>query len=69
MKQCVLEEVRLLVPEETVEFPSKKGKAFFACQRPSLIEEEISTCTTLAMQDEDPLIFWKTSQKANLFFF
>uniref|UniRef100_A0A915E5P1 RING-type domain-containing protein n=1 Tax=Ditylenchus dipsaci TaxID=166011 RepID=A0A915E5P1_9BILA len=41
MKQCVL-----LVPEETVEFPSKKRKAFFACQRPSLIEEEISTYTT-----------------------
>uniref|UniRef100_A0A915DFY5 HAT C-terminal dimerisation domain-containing protein n=1 Tax=Ditylenchus dipsaci TaxID=166011 RepID=A0A915DFY5_9BILA len=63
MKQCVCDQVNIMAPDEAAELPAKKRKAFFACQKPSLIEEEISTFSMLAMQDEDPLIFWSNNEK------
>uniref|UniRef100_A0A915DUM2 HAT C-terminal dimerisation domain-containing protein n=1 Tax=Ditylenchus dipsaci TaxID=166011 RepID=A0A915DUM2_9BILA len=63
MKQCVCDQVNIMAPDEAAELPAKKRKAFFACQKPSLIEEEISTYSMLAMQDEDPLIFWSNNEK------
>uniref|UniRef100_A0A915EE68 Uncharacterized protein n=1 Tax=Ditylenchus dipsaci TaxID=166011 RepID=A0A915EE68_9BILA len=64
MKQCVCDQVNIMAPDEAAE-SSKEKKSILCMSKAQSDRGRDFDHIHVAMQDEDPLIFWSNNEKVN----